>query len=65
MNADAEALLKRDRKVDWMTELLSEYLKQIRAVGIDMETATIFMVGFVNSIPKGALLLVCFHQCEK
>jgi len=23
-----------------------------------METATIFLVGFVNSIPKGALLLV-------
>jgi len=35
-----------------------EYLKRIRAIGIDMETATIFMVGFVNSIPKGALLLV-------
>jgi hypothetical protein len=31
MNADAESLLKRDRKVDWMTELLSEYLKQILA----------------------------------
>ncbi|MFY8108442.1 MAG: AMP nucleosidase, partial [Bacteroidia bacterium] len=26
--------------------------------GIDMETATIFIVGFVNEIPKGALLLV-------
>jgi AMP nucleosidase len=35
-----------------------EYLKKIRAVGIDMETATIFLVGFANSIPKGALLLV-------
>lgn len=35
-----------------------EYLRQIRAIGIDMETATIFLVGFVNSIPKGALLLV-------
>ena len=30
-SVDAEAMLKRDRKVDWMTELLSEYLKQILA----------------------------------
>jgi AMP nucleosidase len=35
-----------------------EYLKTIRASGIDMETATLFIVGFVNHIPKGALLLV-------
>ncbi|MCE2786971.1 MAG: AMP nucleosidase [Bacteroidota bacterium] len=34
------------------------YLKKTRALGIDMETATIFIVGFVNKIPKGALLLV-------
>ena len=34
------------------------YLKKIRAAGIDMETATIFLVGFVNKIPHGALLLV-------
>lgn len=34
------------------------YLNTIRAAGIDMETATIFMVGFANEIPKGALLLV-------
>jgi AMP nucleosidase len=27
-------------------------------MAIDMETATIFIVGFVNSIPHGALLLV-------
>ncbi|GKY96214.1 hypothetical protein MPSEU_000581300 [Mayamaea pseudoterrestris] len=31
MSADAEELLKRDRKVDWMAELLGEYLKQILA----------------------------------
>jgi AMP nucleosidase len=37
---------------------LREYLKTIRALAIDMETATIFIVGFVNHIPKGALLLV-------
>lgn len=35
-----------------------DYLREIRALGIDMETATIFIVGFVNSIPHGALLLV-------
>jgi len=34
------------------------YLRQIRAMGIDMETATLFTVGFVNEIPRGALLLV-------
>ncbi len=28
------------------------------ASGIDMETATLFMVGFYNRIPTGALLLV-------
>ena len=27
-------------------------------MGIDMETATIFIVGFANEIPSGALLLV-------
>jgi AMP nucleosidase len=34
------------------------YLQRIRAYAIDMETATIFMVGFANRIPTGALLLV-------
>jgi AMP nucleosidase len=35
-----------------------KYLKQIRCIGIDMETATIFITGFHNEIPTGALLLV-------
>ena len=35
-----------------------EYLQRIRAYAIDMETATIFTVGFYNKIPTGALLLV-------
>ena len=39
-------------------ERVREYLLQIRACAIDMETATIFLVGFANGIPKGALLLV-------
>lgn len=34
------------------------YLTKIRASGIDMETATLFIVGFFNQIPHGALLLV-------
>src|SRR5690606_35811588 len=35
-----------------------EYLKKIRAMAIDMETATLFITGFANKIPHGALLLV-------
>lgn len=35
-----------------------EYLRSVRAMGIDMETATIFITGFVNEIPTGSLLLV-------
>ncbi len=35
-----------------------EYLRKIRAMAIDMETATIFSIGFANQIPAGALLLV-------
>jgi AMP nucleosidase len=35
-----------------------KYLKKLRAMAIDMETATIFTVAFVNEIPAGALLLV-------
>jgi AMP nucleosidase len=43
----------------WEHDLkFKEYLRKIRAMGIDMETATIFIVGFHNDIPHGALLLV-------
>jgi len=35
-----------------------KYLEKTRAMAIDMETATIFTVGFDNQIPTGALLLV-------
>jgi len=62
----------RDFKVDYWTgvcyttnrrvwehdEEFKEYLKMVRAYAIDMETATIFTVGFANKIPTGALLLV-------
>lgn len=34
------------------------YLKGLRAMAVDMETATIFTTGFANKIPAGALLLV-------
>jgi AMP nucleosidase len=33
-------------------------LKELRAMAVDMETATIFVTGFANKIPTGALLLV-------
>lgn len=35
-----------------------KYLRKIRPIAIDMETATIFMTGFFNEIATGALLLV-------
>ncbi len=35
-----------------------DYLRKTRCMAIDMETATIFTVGFANQIPTGALLLV-------
>lgn len=35
-----------------------KYLRDIRAMAIDMETATVFTVAFANEIPAGALLLV-------
>lgn len=35
-----------------------KYLRKIRCIGIDMETATIFITGFHNGISTGALLLV-------
>jgi AMP nucleosidase len=47
-----------NRRVWEHDEKFKEYLRTIRALGIDMETATVFIVGFVNHIPKGALLLV-------
>ena len=62
----------RDHKLDYWTgtvyttnrrvwehdEDFKDYLRKIRCMGIDMETATIFTTGFYNQIPTGALLLV-------
>lgn len=47
-----------NRRVWEHDEEFKEYLRGIRAMGIDMETATIFSTGFHNGIPTGALLLV-------
>jgi AMP nucleosidase len=47
-----------NRRVWEHDEKFKEYLRSIRAMAIDMETATIFSVGFMNEIPTGALLLV-------
>lgn len=62
----------KDRQMDYWTgtvfttnkrvweydDRFKKYLGKTRAMAIDMETATIFIVGFANSIPSGALLLV-------
>ena len=47
-----------NRRVWEHDEAFKDYLVKTRALAIDMETATVFIVGFVNHIPKGALLLV-------
>jgi AMP nucleosidase len=47
-----------NRRVWEHDEKFKEYLREIKTMGIDMETATIFVVGFANGIPHGALLLV-------
>ena len=71
-HAEKSAGAVRDRDMDYWTgtvyttnrrvwehdEPFKERLRQIRAMAIDMETATLFMTGFANEIPTGALLLV-------
>lgn len=47
-----------NRRVWEHDDEFKNYLSKIRAMAIDMETATIFTVGFANKIPTGALLLV-------
>jgi AMP nucleosidase len=39
-------------------EKFKVYLRNLGAIGIDMETATLFVVGYANQIARGALLLV-------
>jgi AMP nucleosidase len=47
-----------NRRVWEHDEEFKSYLRRIRAMAVDMETATIFITGFYNKIPSGALLLV-------
>ncbi|KYG70123.1 AMP nucleosidase [Bdellovibrio bacteriovorus] len=47
-----------NRRVWEHDENFKDYLTKTRAMAVDMETATIFVTGFVNEIPRGALLLV-------
>jgi AMP nucleosidase len=47
-----------NRRVWEHDEVFKKYLRRIRVMAVDMETATIFIVGFANEIPTGALLLV-------
>lgn len=47
-----------NRRVWEHDDSFKSYLRKIRAIGVDMETATLFTVGFANRIPTGALLLV-------
>ncbi len=47
-----------NRRVWEWDETFKAYLRKVTALGIDMETATIFIVGHANHIARGALLLV-------
>jgi AMP nucleosidase len=47
-----------NRRVWEHDQRFCDYLRSTRAMAIDMETATVFVVGFANEIPSGALLLV-------
>lgn len=47
-----------NRRVWEHDQTFKSYLESVRAMAVDMETATIFTVGFHNEIPCGALLLV-------
>ncbi|MFH2142538.1 MAG: AMP nucleosidase [Bacteroidota bacterium] len=51
-------VLTTNKRVWEYDDRFKKYLQKTRAMAIDMETATIFVVGFDNEIPSGALLLV-------
>ncbi len=46
-----------NRRVWEHDDRFKDYLRRIRCLAIDMETATLFSVGFANGISTGALLL--------
>ncbi len=47
-----------NRRVWEHDDAFKKHLRVLRCMSIDMETATLFMTGFANGIPTGALLLV-------
>src|SRR6478609_1921824 len=47
-----------NRRVCEHDDKVQQYAQDVRALAIDMETATVFVVGFANHTPKGALLRV-------
>lgn len=47
-----------NRRVWEWDEKFKDYLRRLSAIAIDMETATVFVVGHANTISRGALLLV-------
>lgn len=47
-----------NRRVWEHDKVFKKYLRTLRCMAIDMETATLFTVAFKNKIPAGALLLV-------
>ncbi len=47
-----------NRRIWEHDERFKDYLRSTRAMAVDMETATLFSVGFANHISVGALLLV-------
>lgn len=53
-----------NRRVWEHDDAFKTYLRKIRCMAIDMETATLFSTGFANKIPTGALLLVSDQPME-
>ncbi len=47
-----------NRRVWEYDKNFKRYLRKTRSMAVDLETATLFTVGFANEIPTGALLLV-------
>lgn len=54
-----------NRRVWEHDEIFCEYLRKTRAMAVDMETATLFSVGFHNNISIGALLLISDMPLQK
>ncbi len=52
------SVFSTNRRVWEHDKEFKKYLQLTRSMAIDMETATIFIAGFANKIPTGALLLV-------